>query len=235
MLRMCRDGSLICKTLLEKAGAKQAIRGYPSWALDCIPLTFRQRFMSKDLSPSQWGLPTQLFKTHNREKRRGEKKKKNLKSSCADLGTYITPNYHNFSLQASPSVCKAHENIYSATEECIMPVCPHDWRKHSCSFCPAESCCIMGVLKALGSERACLTKPRWLAADRRVCLRAGCQKLIFRRFSVDAVAAAWQCEVLDILASGGGLGLRYVALLWRSRELVGKWRSSQIGFFGKHL
>lgn len=76
-----------------------------------------------------------------------------------------------------------------------MPVCPHDWRKHSCSFCPAESCCIMGVLKALGSERACLTKPWWLAADRRGCLWAGCQKLIFFSplfFLWGAVAAAWQ-------------------------------------------
>lgn len=78
----------------------------------------------------------------------------------------------------------------------------------------------MGVLKALGSEQACLTKPWWLAADRRVCLRAGCQKLIFRRFFCgmqwqqhDSVRFSYLCE-------RGGLGLRYVGLLWRSRELV---------------
>lgn len=63
-----RSCCLICKTLLGKAGAKQAIRGSSSWALHCIPLTFTQWFMSEDLSPSQWGLHTQLFKTHNRGK-----------------------------------------------------------------------------------------------------------------------------------------------------------------------
>lgn len=41
----------------------------------------------------------------------------------------------------------------------------------------------MGVLKAVGSEQACLTKPWWLAADRRGCLQARCQKkLIFKGF-----------------------------------------------------
>lgn len=87
-----------------------------------------------------------------------------------------------------------------------MPVCPHDWRKHSCSFCPAESCCIMGVLEALGSEQACLTKPWWLAADRRVCLQAGCQKLIFRRFSVRRSGSSmtvWGCRYLGERRVGG--------------------------------
>lgn len=86
-----------------------------------------------------------------------------------------------------------------------MPVCPHDWRKHSCSFCPAESCCIMGVLKALGSEQACLTKPWWLAAERRMCLRAGCQKLIFR-FSVGCSGSSMTVWGLDILVRGEGWG-----------------------------
>lgn len=87
-----------------------------------------------------------------------------------------------------------------------MPVCPHDWRKHSCSFCPAESCCIMGVLKALGSERPCLTKPWWLAADRKVRLWASCQKLIFRRFSVGCSGSSMTVWGLDILVSGEGWG-----------------------------
>lgn len=69
-----------------------------------------------------------------------------------------------------------------------MPVCPHDWRKHSCSFCPAESCCIMGVLKARGSEQACLTKPWWLASKtgEAVCEPAACQKLFFFLLSAGA-------------------------------------------------
>lgn len=39
----------------------------------------------------------------------------------------------------------------------------------------------MGVLKAVGSEQARLTKPWWLAADSRGCLQTRCQKkLIFK-------------------------------------------------------
>lgn len=74
MLCVCKNGCLICKTVLGKAGAKQAIRGSSSWALHCILLTFRERFMSKDLSPSQQGLPTQLCKTHNKGTWGGTKK-----------------------------------------------------------------------------------------------------------------------------------------------------------------
>lgn len=85
----------ICSTQLSKAEARQAIRGSSCWALDCIPLTFIQWFMSEDLSPSQWDPHTQLFKTHNGEKGwRGEKK---LKILLWGFWTYITPNYQNFS------------------------------------------------------------------------------------------------------------------------------------------
>lgn len=70
---VCRSCCLICKTQLSKAGAKQAIRGSSSWALDCIPLTFTQWFMSKDLSPSQWGLHTELFRNTQWGKRRVKK------------------------------------------------------------------------------------------------------------------------------------------------------------------
>lgn len=116
---LCRSCCLICKTLLSKAEARQAIRGSSYWALDCIPLTFTQWFMSKDLSPSQWDLHTKLFKTHNRGKGGGEK---NLKSSCEDFGTYITPNYQNFlqPLQASPlfvrltKYLQCHWRVYNA-------------------------------------------------------------------------------------------------------------------------
>lgn len=40
--------------------------------------------MSEDLSPSQWDLHTQLFKTHNGEKKDGGRGG-NLKSSCEDF------------------------------------------------------------------------------------------------------------------------------------------------------
>lgn len=69
MLCTGRSCCLICSTQPSKAEARQAIRGSSCWALDCIPLTFIQWFMSEDLSPSQWDLHTQLFKTHNGEKR----------------------------------------------------------------------------------------------------------------------------------------------------------------------
>lgn len=117
---VCGSCCLICKTLPSNGKARKAIRGSSRWALDCIPLTFIQWFMSKDLSPSQWDLHTQLLKTHNKGK--GWSGGGNLKSSCEDCGTYITPNYQNFSqpLQASllfvrlTQYLQCHWRVYNA-------------------------------------------------------------------------------------------------------------------------
>lgn len=115
-----RSGCLICSTQLSKAKARQAIRGSSGWALDCIPLTFIQWFMSEDLSPSQWDLHTQLFKTHNGEKRM--EGGGGLKILLWGFWTYITPNYQNFSQPLSAPLLfvrltkylQCHWRVYNA-------------------------------------------------------------------------------------------------------------------------
>lgn len=68
----------------------------------------------------------------------------------------------------------------------------------------------MGVLKAVGSEQACLTKPWWLAADRRGCLQTRCQKkLIFKEFFSEAMQ--WQQH--------DSVRFRYFGVCWAGGEM----------------
>lgn len=80
----------------------------------------------------------------------------------------------------------------------------------------------MGVLKALGSEQACLTKPWWLVSKtgEAVCEPAACQKLIFSFLWGRSGGSMTVCEVLIRRRGGvwegggrGGLWLRYGRLL----------------------
>lgn len=193
-----------------------------------MPLTFTQWFMSKDLSPSQWGLHAQLFKTHNGGKGIEEK---NSKSSCEDLGTYITPNYQNFFLQhvqASPlfvrltKYLQCHWRVYNA--------CVPTWlAKTLLLFLPRWAPLHNGGLEGSGL-RAGLPNKALVACSRQESVFGS--QLPKTNFQEVFCGMQWQQHDsvrFRYLGERGGLWLRYGGLLWRSRESLQQGEVHKLG------
>lgn len=157
------------------------------------------------------------FQNTQQGKRRG----KNLKSSCEDLGTYITPNYQNFlqPLQTSPLFVRLtkylqwHWRVYNA--------CVPTWlAKTLLLFLPRWVLLHNGGLEGSGL-RAGLPNKALVACSRQESVFAS--RLPKTNFQEVFCGMQWQQHDsvrFRYLGEWGGLVLRNVGLLWRSRELV---------------